>query len=190
MDYIDCSFLCFSPIFFLTPEYKMSSISAQFKQIPVDSQYFVSLRNTGSLVLNVFTEDAAAGTTSYVSGAAQGSFSTSNTGSLDAFDASGNAAPTVLFRDMGVTILSSGRTFRAVQLLKLDATASSGAGALLAGSSGWTSSNATAGVWKPSNEGVVGTVATNSLAQSSFGVFYFETGARGLGLAQGLVRYG
>ena len=168
----------------------MSSISAQFKQIPVDSQYFVSLRNTGSLVLNVFTEDAAAGTTSYVSGAAQGSFSTSNTGSLDAFDASGNAAPTVLFRDMGVTILSSGRTFRAVQLLKLDATASSGAGALLAGSSGWTSSNATAGVWKPSNEGVVGTVATNSLAQSSFGVFYFETGARGLGLAQGLVRYG
>lgn len=167
----------------------MTSISAQFKQIPSDSQYFVSLTGATGLALNVFTEDAAAGTTSYVSGAAQGSFSTSNTGSLSAFDGSG-AAPTVLFRDMGVTILSSGRTFRAVQLLRLDATATSGTGSLLAGSSGWTSSNATPGVWKPSNEGVVGTVATNSLAQSSFGVFYFETGARGLGIAQGLVRYG
>ena len=169
----------------------MSSIQARFKQIPVDSQYFVSLLGDASLNLTYFTEDAAAGTTSYVSGAAQGSFSTSNTGSLDAFDASGNAAPTVLFRDMGITILSSGRTFRAVQLLKLDATASSGAGALLAGSSGWTSSTAgTPGVWKPSNEGVVGSASTNGLIMSSFGVFYFETGARGLGIAQGLVRYG
>jgi hypothetical protein len=166
----------------------MTSISAQFKQIPVDSQYFVSLKNTGSLVLNYFVEDAAAGTTSYVSGAAQGSFSTSNTGSLDAFDASGNAAPTVLFRDMGITILSSGRTFRAVQLLRQDCTnAVTQAGA---GSSGWTSSNATAGVWKPSNEGIAGLVAANALVASSFNVFYFETGARGLGLAQGLVRYG
>jgi hypothetical protein len=169
----------------------MSSIQSYFKQIPSDAQYFVSLKNTTGLVLNYFVEDAAAGTTSYVSGAAQGSFTQSNTGNLSAFDASGNAAPTVLFRDMGVTILSSGRTFRAVQLLQLDATASSGAGALLAGSSGWTSATAgTPGVWKPSNEGVVGTVATNSLAASSFGVFYFETGARGLGIAQGLVRYG
>ena len=139
--------------------------------------------------LNVFIEDAAAGTTSYVSGAAQGSFTQSNTGPINGFDASGNAAPVVLFRDMGVTILSSGRTFRAVQLLRQDCTnAVTQAGA---GSSGWTSTTSgTPGVWKPSNEGVVGTVATNSLAQSSFGVFYFETGARGLGIAQGLVRYG
>ena len=139
--------------------------------------------------LNVFIEDAAAGTTSYVSGAAQGSFTQSNTGPINGFDASGNAAPVVLFRDMGVTILSSGRTFRAVQLLRQDCTnAVTQAGA---GSSGWTSTTSgTPGVWKPSNEGVVGTVPANSLAASAFGVFYFETGARGLGLAQGLVRYG
>jgi len=165
----------------------MSSIQARFKQIPSDGQYFVSLSGATALNLNVFTADAAASTTSYVSGAAAGSFSTSNTGALTAFDASG-AAPLVLFRDMGVTIVSSGRTFRAVQLLKLDCTAQgTQAGA---GASGWTTSNATPGVWKPSNEGVVGAVAANSLVESSFGVFYFESGARGLGLAQGLVRYG
>ena len=165
----------------------MSSIQARFKQIPVDNQYFVSLRGDVSLNLNVFNEDAAAGTTSYVSGAAAGNFTTSNTGALNGFDQSG-AAPLVLFRDMGVTILSSGRTFRAVQLLRQDCTSSgTQAGA---GSSGWTSSNATAGVWKPSNEGVTGNVSTNSLQASSFGVFFFETGARGLGLAQGLIRYG
>ena len=168
----------------------MTSISAQFKQIPSDSQYFVSLTGATGLNLSIFTEDAAAGTTSYVSGAAQGSFTTSNTGSLTAFDGSG-AAPTVLFRDMGVTIVSSGRTFRAVQLLKLDATSATTPPQAGAGASGWTSSNSgTPGVWKPSNEGVQGTVAANSLAQSSFGVFYFESGARGLGVAQGLIRYG
>jgi hypothetical protein len=186
MDYIDCSFLCSSPIFFLKTEYKMTSISAYFKQIPSDSQYFVSIAGT-TLRLSVFTEDAAAGTTSYVSGAAQGSFSQSNVSlSTGVFDASGGA-PFSIFRDMGVTILSSGRTFRAVQLLQLDATNNNGANA---GSSGWTSATTTPGVWKPSNEGVVGTVSTNALVMSSFGVFYFETGARGLGLAQGLVRYG
>jgi len=164
----------------------MSSIAARFKQIPVDSQYFVSLNGANGLNLSVLNSDAAASTTSYVSGAAAGYFSTSNTGPLNAFDASG-AAPTVLFRDMGVTVLSSGRTFRAVQLLKLDCTnADTQAGA---GASGWTSSTSgTPGVWQPSNQGVVGTVGTNPNA--SFGVFYFETGANGLGLAQGLVRYG
>jgi hypothetical protein len=166
----------------------MTSIQANFKQIPSDGQYFVSLRQDVSLNLSVFNEDAAAGTTSYVSGAAAGFFTASNTGPLNGFDASGNAAPLVLFRDMGVTIVSSGRTFRSVQLLRQDCTnAVTQAGA---GSSGWTSSNSgTPGVWKPSNEGVVGNVSTNALQASSFGVFYFESGARGLGLAQGLVRY-
>ena len=118
-----------------------------------------------------------------------GSFTASNTGPINGFDASGNAAPVVLFRDMGVTIVSSGRTFRAVQLLRQDCT--NAVSQANAGSSGWTSSTSgTPGVWKPSNEGIQGSVATNSLVQSSFGVFYFETGARGLGLAQGLVRYG
>jgi len=169
----------------------MSSISAQFKQIPADSQYFVTIVSTANstgLNLNVFNADAAASTTSYVSGAAAGNFTVSNTGNLSApFDASG-AAPTVLFRDMGITQVSSGRTFRAVQLLRLDATnPDTQAGA---GYSGWTSSNSTAGVWKPSNEGILGGPSTNANTMSSFGVFYFETGARGLGIAQGLVRYG
>jgi len=162
----------------------MTSISAQFKQIPSDAQYFVSIAGT-TLRLSYFTEDAAAGTTSYVSGAAAGNFTQSNV-SLTAFDASGGA-PFSIFRDMGVTILSSGRTFRAVQLLQLDATNNNGANA---GSSGWTSTTTTPGVWKPSNEGIAGLVAANALVASSFNVFYFETGARGLGLAQGLVRYG
>jgi hypothetical protein len=166
----------------------MTSIQAKFKQIPVDSQYFVALNGLTGLNLNIFNEDAAAGTTSYVSGAAAGNFTQSNTGTLNTFDVSG-AAPTVLFRDMGVTIVSSGRTFRAVQLLRQDCTAvNTQAGA---GSSGWTSTTSgTPGVWKPSNEGILGSPATNALAASSFGVFYFETGARGLGLAQGLIRYG
>jgi len=165
----------------------MTSIQAKFKQIPVDSQYFVSIAGT-TLRLSYFTEDAAAGTTSYVSGAAQGSFTQSNVSlSTGVFDASGGA-PFSIFRDMGVTILSSGRTFRAVQLLQLDATNNNGANA---GSSGWTSvTSGTPGVWKPSNEGVVGGPPVNALVASAFNVFYFETGARGLGLAQGLVRYG
>jgi hypothetical protein len=155
----------------------MSSIQAQFKQIPTNGQYFISLTGATALDLNYFTLDAAAGTTSYVSGAAEGYFSTSNTGALVA---SGGSGTTTIFRDMGVTLTSSGRTFRAVQLLRTDTN----------GGSGWTSTSSAAGVWKPSNNGVGGTVAPNALAQSSFNVFYFETGARGLGLAQGLVRYG
>jgi len=188
MDYKDYSFLFVPYFFILHLEYKMTSIAARFKQIPADSQYFVSLANTGvGMNLNVLNADAAASTTSYVSGALAGNFTVSNTGSLNAFDPSG-AAPTVLFRDMGITQVSSGRTFRAVQLLKVDCTnVGTQAGA---GSSGWTSSNSNAGVWKPSNEGVVGAPSAVATTLSSFGVFYFETGARGLGLAQGLVRYG
>lgn len=165
----------------------MTSIGSGFKQIPIDSQYYVSLAGATGLNLSIFNNDAASSTTSYVSGAAAGNFTVSNTGSLTAFDASG-AAPLVLFRDMGITIVSSGRSFRSVQLLKLDATnQGTQAGA---GFSGWTSSNATPGVWKAGNEGVVGNPTGVANTTSDFGVFYFETGARGLGVAQGLVRYG
>ena len=159
----------------------MSSVLARTKQIPVDGQYFVSIRNTGSLNLSIFNADAAASTTSYVSGAAAGNFTASNVTQV-AFDASGSNQ---LFRDMGITIVSSGRSFRAVQLLTLDGTVLTQAG----GASGWTSTSG-AGVWKPSNGGVTGIASTVSTAESSFGVFYFETGAYGLGIAQGLVRYG
>ena len=159
-----------------------SILSRGPKQIPTDTQYFISITPTTLNVLKVFNQDAAASTTSYVSGAAAGNFTSSNV-TFTGFDASGSIN---LFRDMGQKIVSSGRTFRAVQLLVLDGTVATGAG----GGSGWTSSNAgTPGVWKASNEGIQGS-PTAAGVSGDFGVFYFETGARGLGISQGLVRYG
>ncbi len=159
----------------------MSSVLRFLKQTPVDTQYFISLAATQNL--NVFTPDAAASTTSYVSGAAAGRFTTSNVTGLvggASFGPSGESGP-ILFRDMGKTIVSSGRTFRRVQLLRLDGT----------GGTGWSSeTSGTPGVWEAGNNGVVGNANTASTADTSFGTFYFETGARGLGVAQGLIRYG
>ena len=166
----------------------MSSVARFLKQISTDSQYYIALppASASGLALAVFQADAAASTSTYVSGAAAGRFISSNIPASNfAIDLSGTLS---LFRDMGKTIVSSGRTFRRVQLLRLDATATNGANG---GGSGWTSSNLnTPGVWKPSYEGVSGTVSANNLIDSDYGNFYFETGARGLGVAQGLVRYG
>jgi len=163
----------------------MSSVLARTKQIPIDSQYYISISST-RLSLQYFVPDAAASTTSYVSGAAAGSFTQSNV-TPTLLDASGGT--TSLFRDMGKEIISSGRTFRAVQLLQLDGTTTGVHNP--GGQTGWTSSNlGSPGVWKPSTEGVSGSGSGTSGTTYDFGVFYFETGARGLGIAQGLVRYG
>ena len=160
----------------------MTSVLRTTKQIPSDSQYFVNLVNNGSGLLSLykFTADANSSTSSYVSGAAAGSFTTSNV-TTTTFDGSGS---TTIFRDMGVTIVSSGRTFRRVQLLVTDGNRTTGAG----GTSGWVGTNP--GTWQAGNEGVVGNDSGSSLIDSGFGNFYFETGARGLGIAQGLIRYG
>ena len=160
----------------------MSSVSRFLKQIPTDSQYFIPINTNQGLTLNIFHASATASTSSYVSGAAAGFFTSSNI-PADTFtiDASGTLS---LFRDMGKTILSSGRTFRRVQLLRLDGSTATGTG----GQSGWTST--TPGNWQASNNGVVGNPSASILIDSDFGNFYFETGARGLGVAQGLVRYG
>jgi hypothetical protein len=156
----------------------MTSVLRFLKQTPVDTQYFISLLN--SQTLNIFTPAAAASTTSYVSGAAAGSFTQSNITGLLISDISGSSGAR-LFRDMGKTIISSGRMFRRVQLLTMDGN----------GSTGWTSTVAgTPGVWEAGIEGVTGAPPTSSSADSGYNVFYFETGARGLGLANGLVRYG
>lgn len=158
----------------------MTSVLRFMKQIPVDTPYFISLRDVQNL--NVWHPNANASTTSYVSGAAAGYFTTSNIQNLvggAGFDSSGESGP-VLFRDMGKTIISSGRMFRRVQLLTLDGN----------GSTGWTSSNAAPGVWQAGIEGVTGAPDSTGSTDSGYNVFYFETGARGLGLAQGLVRYG
>jgi len=161
----------------------MSSVLARTKQIPADSQYFISLLPaTTPLNLYYLVSDAAASTTSYVSGALAGRFVSSNV-TVGATDASGTLS---IFRDMGQTLMSSGRTFRGVQLLALDGNKVTGAGGY-----GWTSAGTTtAGVWQPSNEGVVGSPTTAANTGGDFGTFFFETGARGLGIAQGLVRYG
>ena len=163
----------------------MSSVLRFLKQTPVDTQYFISL--SASPQLNLFFPDAAASTTSYVSGAAPGFFS-SSTCTTSAFGTAGEQSTLTIFRDMGATIVSSGRTFRRVQLLILDG----GAAASATNTSAWSSQGAgTAGVWQPSNEGVNGNAGPNSGSpDSAFSVFYFETGARGLGIAQGLIRYG
>jgi hypothetical protein len=159
----------------------MSSVLRFLKQVPADTQYFVSLLTQQNL--NVWNPDAAASTTSYVSGAAAGYFTTSNIPTIQVFDDAADASGVsglVIFRDMGHTIVSSGRTFRRVQALLDDGT----------GGTGWTTTSSNAGVWKPGNNGVFGTANTANTQDTSFGVFYFETGARGLGVAQGLIRYG
>lgn len=161
----------------------MSSVLRFLKQRPSDSQYFISLSTP--VTLSLFNPDAAASTTSYVSGAAAGSFTQSNV-AINVNTAGTNSSLSI-FRDMGTTIVSSGRTFRRVQLLAVDVN----------GSSGWTSSNSSAGVWSPTGltgvggGGVAGNAGPNSGSpDSAFNVFYFETGAMGLGIAQGLIRYG
>ena len=161
----------------------MSSVLRFLKQTPADTQYFISLTATQNLSL--WFPDAAASTTSYVSGAAAGYFSTSSV----TVTAGTSGSTLTIFRDMGATIVSSGRTFRRIQLLNLDG----GVGTTNAGwsSQGTAASPTTQGVWQPSVEGVNGNAGPNSGSpDSAFSVFYFETGARGLGIAQGLVRYG
>lgn len=154
----------------------MSSVLRFLKQTPVDTQYFISLVATQPL--QVWQPDAAASTTSYVSGAAAGRFTQSNV-TCSAFGGS-DSSGTLIFRDMGKTIVSSGRTFRRVQLLTLDSN----------GATGWTTSNAgTPGVWQAGVEGVTGAISDPG-TDDGYRVYYFETGARGLGIAQGLVRYG
>ena len=161
----------------------MSSVLRFLKQRPSDTQYFISLSTP--VTLSLFNPDAAASTTSYVSGAAAGNFTQSNV-SIN-INTAGATSSLSIFRDMGTTIVSSGRTFRRVQLLNVDVN----------GSSGWTSSNSSAGVWSPTGltgvggGGVAGNAGPNSGSpDSAFNVFYFETGAMGLGIAQGLIRYG
>jgi len=160
----------------------MSSVNRFLKQIPSDSQYFIPINSTSDLALNLFHSDPTS-VNNYVSGAAAGYFTNSNISAATfALDGSGTLA---VFRDMGKTILSSGRTFRRVQLLSLDGNKATGGG----GSTGWTTTT-TPGTWKSGNEGVSGNPSASILIDSDFCNFYFETGARGLGIAQGLVRYG
>ena len=181
----------------------MTSVLRFIKQRPSDSQYFISIASA-SPTLNIFINDANSPTQSYVSGAAAGYFSTSTVGAAPTqVDPNAIPAYTQIFRDMGVTIVSSLRTFRRVQLLQLDQ------GAAVINATTGQVNNGLGVEWSAqgnsqnpgvvgsdvftqgtSVEGVTGNQAINTYADSSFGVFYFETGANGIGLASPLVRFG
>jgi hypothetical protein len=142
----------------------MSSVLRFSKQIPSDSQYFISLAN--NVTFQIWVPDSLAPLKTYQSGQVAGHFQPSTiTGILT------TSTPT-LFRDMGSVIVSSSRTFRRVQML------SSGGNEYL---------NNT---FTPNNEGVIGTIAPSPIQDSSYRCYYFETGARGQGYATPLIRYG
>ena len=143
----------------------MSSVTRFLKQIPTDTPYFILSQTQTAVALQIWQPDGNASITSYASGQAAGKF-TASTAAV--------TAGTSLWRDMGKTVVSSGRTFRRIQLL-----ADSGASA-----TEWQT-----GAFVPNNEGVIGNASTGS-DDSGFGVFYFETGAWGQGLYQNFVRYG
>lgn len=148
----------------------MSSVTRFLKQIPVDTPYFTCASGT---VFNIWNPDSNASVTPYVSGAAAGRFTLPAVNPL----ASGTSTGVIL-RDMGKTIVSSGRTFRRVQVLSEDGN----------GGTGWTSTAAgTPGVWQPGVEGVALGVDTGD---ALYRCYYVEVGWRGLGLAQPITRYG
>jgi hypothetical protein len=145
----------------------MSSVTRFLKQIPSDTPYFIHLptyAGSGNISLNIWVPDANASIQSYASGYAAGQFSTTSVAVQSANQ---------LFRDMGKTIVSAGRTFRRIQSLQLD-----GTGAEYNPS------------FAPTNEGVIGGPVTGAGADSSFACYYFEAGHNGLGLAAPFVRYG
>lgn len=159
----------------------MTSVLRFLKQTPADTQYFVAART--NLNVNVFTPNTNASTTSYVSGAAAGSFALSTITVQSPFGSDGDdlSGAYALFRDMGKTVISSGRMFRRVQALTTDGN----------GSTGWTAPLlGGVGVWQAGVQGVQGEYNANATTDSNYGVYYFETGAHGLGIANGLVRYG
>ena len=144
----------------------MSSVTRFLKQIPTDTPYFTLASTVTTISLSVWTPDANASITSYASGRAAGSFAAST-----ATVATPGAS---IWRDMGKTVVSSGRTFRRIQQLSQAAV-------------GATEITATGFV--PGPEGVFGNPSTNT-TDSGFSVFYFETGAYGQALTQPFVRYG
>jgi hypothetical protein len=78
----------------------MSSVTRFLKQINLNSYYSVPAQGTGLLV---FTPDASNTTGNYTPGIFN--------------DAAGSPPSGTLLRDMGKTLISAGRSFRAVQML-------------------------------------------------------------------------
>jgi hypothetical protein len=142
----------------------MSSLLSFKKQIPLDTPYFWALSGT---VGNVFIPDGVSNnpnsTVGRFSVAGSSWFSNLNFSSVSS----------VLLRDMGRQVVSSGRTFRRVQALTLSTIG------------GYT--NAT---WVSNNEGVTGVPsATDDNDYNSYYVEMAGTSVPG-GLANPIFRYG
>jgi hypothetical protein len=99
----------------------MTSIGARIKQIDVEQGYYMPLSSLQN-VIYAFTPGSGAG-----GSFAQGSFSTASwatttyNGAANPFLSSINAAGAGILKDMGKTVVSSGRTFRKVQLVNANA---------------------------------------------------------------------
>lgn len=163
----------------------MSSVCRFLKQIPADTPYFlpvpfVVVNGAIAVTLHTFVADGNASTSPQISGKVLGRFESASV-SIPYSAPGGTSVPVPgasgLFRDMGKTIVSSGRTFRRVQLLTTD---------------GDGSSQFNASGYRISNNGVHGTVEANP--ETSYRCYYFETGAMGVGMVgsgvQTLMRYG
>ena len=147
----------------------MTSVSRFLKQIPSDAPYFVSLlaaargadgSSTG-LSVNYFVQDSDASTRSYNSYQLNGQM----------FPANVTTTPSTIFRDMGRTVVSSGRTFRRVQLLT---------GVLPSATASWV----------PNSGGLTAGNNTANVADANFNCYYFEVGGIAGTTGGDMVRYG
>ncbi|NBR60104.1 MAG: hypothetical protein EBT86_00370 [Actinobacteria bacterium] len=142
----------------------MSSLLSFKKQIPLDTPYFWALPGT---VGNVFIPDGVSNNPNSM----VGRFSVAGAG----FTPNGNfsSASTSLLRDMGRQIVSSGRTFRRVQVLTLSTIG------------GYTNST-----WVSNNEGVTG--SPSSTDDNDYNSYYVEMAGTSVpgGIANPIFRYG
>jgi hypothetical protein len=95
--------------FFLNPEYKqMSSVLASTRQVDRDGDYYIPLSSLAGLVYT-YTESS--------NSFAAASFATTTNASYSTI----STAYKSLLRDCGKTVVSSGRTFRKVQVVQTGA---------------------------------------------------------------------
>lgn len=99
----------------------MTSLQTRIKQVDVEQGYYMPLSSLQNVVY-AFTPGAGAG-----GSFAQGSFSTASwatttfNGKANPYLSSINGAGAGILKDMGKTVVSSGRTFRKVQLINVAA---------------------------------------------------------------------
>ena len=142
----------------------MSSTLSFKKQIPLDTPYFCALPGA---VGNVFIPDNVSTNPNSTTG--QFSVADANWANNGNF----SSASTSLLRDMGRQVVSSGRTFRRVQVLTLSTTG------------GYTNNT-----WVANNEGVTG--APSATTDNDYNSYYVEMAGTSVpfGVANPIFRYG